>query len=107
MPVAFLTVADGLALAERGRARVSLAHPHSQPDAAALVQKYRDQGLDGIEAFYGRYKKGERERWLALAERYEMTATGGTDFHGAKGERGAFGVDIPPPWADKLVTWLR
>jgi len=64
-----------------------LAHPHSLELAAPaldqLVEHLAGVGLGGIECLYGRYLPDERAALAALARRYGLVATGGSDFHGA------------------------
>jgi predicted metal-dependent phosphoesterase TrpH len=41
------------------------------------------QGVDGLEAIYGRYTPEERATLAAVAERHGLVVTGGSDYHGA------------------------
>ena len=67
-----------------------LAHPWfgngSQKLSAAeleeRVKRLRALGLMGLECFYSTYSPGQREEILALAGRYEMLITAGSDYHG-------------------------
>ena len=69
------------------------AHPTRQPSeraqildftrGEALLQKWIEWGLDGLEIYYGAYT-GEEAAWTrAMSERYHLLGTGGSDFHGA------------------------
>lgn len=66
---------------------VVVAHPFSlglephQLDQAVAVMAA--QGVDGLEALYGRYSPEDRERLAALAHRHGLVATGGSDYHGS------------------------
>lgn len=108
VPVARLSVADGLVLGRAAGARMSLAHPHQHgPRAEAMVARYRDQGLEGIEAWYGVYKAGERRRWLEVAARHDLVVTAGSDFHGTQMPAVKRpGVELPEPHAARLLAWL-
>jgi hypothetical protein len=87
----------------------SLAHPRSVRDVEALLPELVAAGLAGIEAYYAskdpRIDHGplETARFLALAGRYDLVPTGGSDFHG-RGEHGAplGGVWVPPASIDAL-----
>jgi 3',5'-nucleoside bisphosphate phosphatase len=107
-PVARLSVADGLALAAQAGARASLAHPHILGELARpLIRKHKSAGLTGIEAFYGVYREADRRDWCEFAEREGLVCTAGSDFHGTGlPEITDVGVDLPQPWADKLMAWL-
>ncbi|MDE5618275.1 MAG: hypothetical protein K2I79_02170, partial [Clostridia bacterium] len=39
--------------------------------------------LDGIEAYYPSHSHSDIVNLLALAKKYDLIATGGTDYHGA------------------------
>lgn len=110
-----LSLVDALAAGRAANAAMSLAHPHFYDSlAATLVRRYRDEGLTGIEAFYGVYDSAARRRWIGLADELGLVCTGGSDWHG-KEKAGAqmnstsnceLGIDIPPRRVDALVRWL-
>jgi predicted metal-dependent phosphoesterase TrpH len=105
VPLARLPVADGIAAARAVGARTSLAHPHQHGDRApSMIRRFAQAGLDGVEAFYGRYDAGERARWLALADGLGLCGTGGSDWHGEDGM--ALGVEIPDERGKLLLDWL-
>ncbi len=108
VPVARLTLADGLELGRSVGARMSLAHPHTLKSRAwQVLRAYKPQGLEGVEAFYGQYSETERRDWLILAADEGLVATGGSDFHGDVLWRVKnVGIEIPEPYADKLCGWL-
>ena len=41
-----------------------------------------EMGLGAIEAYHSDHQRADTEFFLALAQRYGMAVTGGTDFHG-------------------------
>jgi len=63
-----------------------LAHPtlyglgNEQLDL--LVRRLRDAGLMGIEAFYSTYSPSEEKKIKALADKFGLLLSGGSDFHG-------------------------
>jgi predicted metal-dependent phosphoesterase TrpH len=63
-----------------------LAHPHSlklgDDDLDIAVSKLKAMGLQGMECFYGTYDGKQSERYLRIAEKHGLVATGGSDFHG-------------------------
>lgn len=64
-----------------------LAHPilYHMSDARldALTAGLKSAGLIGIEAVYSTYKPHEERQIRALAQKYDLLISGGSDFHGA------------------------
>ncbi len=58
-----------------------MAHP-AEYDSFDLIEELVPAGLDGLEVWHPRAGEEERKRILAIAERYDLLTTGGTDFHG-------------------------
>ena len=50
-----------------------------------LVEQLLKQGIEGIEAFYPKHSPEDTERYLAMANKYNLMITGGSDFHGIEG----------------------
>jgi 3',5'-nucleoside bisphosphate phosphatase len=107
VPLSRLSVAQALELAVSVGARVSLAHPHTIGPVMAsdLMRRYRERGLDGLEAAYGAYGARERSDWMAMAASFGAVVTGGSDYHGFEGESGP-GVEIPDALSGRLMEWL-
>lgn len=105
-----VTLDEGLALGRDAGAKMSLAHPHSLRShqlVGEIFQRHKADGLEGIEAFYGRYREHEREVWLRIARRHDLVVTGGSDFHGdAVPEVRRPGIELPEPFAARLRAWL-
>lgn len=57
-----------------------------------LVCHLKENGLDGIEAYYTTYTKGEENQILVLAHKYDLLVSGGSDFHGKAKPRTDLGV---------------
>ena len=47
-----------------------------------LIASLTQKGLDGVEVFYSSHNKKEVKLFKGLAEKYNLIATGGSDFHG-------------------------
>lgn len=80
-----------------------LAHPkliHDDEIVESLCQK----GIEGIEVFYPRHDDVDVEHYMAMAERYNLMVTGGSDFHGFPtrypAELGVFTVE--DRWAKQI-----
>ncbi len=63
------------------------AHPvltgMSKQNLDELTGKLKAAGLMGIEAYYGTYTPSDERDIRALAEKYDLSPAGGSDFHGA------------------------
>lgn len=89
----------------------SLAHPRSMRGVDEHLPELVEAGLVGIECYYRSndplidHGPEETARFLALADRYGLVATGGSDFHG-RGEHGAplGGVPVPMASVDALES---
>ena len=81
-----LTPGEAISLAHASGAVAVLAHPTSlrlDPDGLdEFLEELAGLGLDGIECEYGRFKPEERAGYRALAARFGLCATGGSDYHG-------------------------
>lgn len=63
-----------------------LAHPllyhMSSSRLEKLVGILKDMGLQGLEAIYSTYTAADERKMCALANRYDLCISGGSDFHG-------------------------
>lgn len=50
-----------------------------------LVEELLKQGIEGIEAIYPEHDENDTARYLAMADRYKLLVTGGSDYHGIQG----------------------
>ncbi len=77
-----------------------LAHPvHLRLGADALehaVARLTDLGLDGIETKHTDHEPGDVRRLTALAERFGLITTGGSDYHGSRKTITLGSVTAPP-----------
>ncbi len=107
--VSRLSVAEGVELAMRAGARVGLAHPHLQGNRVeALLARHRPSGLSGLEVHYAIYPAKKRKSWAALAKRFNMVGTAGSDFHGiGVTSVKELGVDVPAEDSARLLDWLE
>ncbi len=58
-----------------------LAHPGEVEDRDTLVADLTKVGLVGIEAYYGNYPASLVAELVGLAQRHQIIATGGSDYH--------------------------
>ncbi len=59
----------------------SLAHPARIPALEAQLQEFAAGGLAGLETFYGGYDPATVAALAALAARFDLVPTGGSDYH--------------------------
>jgi len=93
----------------------SLAHPiivgasDYRLDLNRLVPAMVEAGLEGIEAYYKGYTPEITASLVALADRYRLVPTGGSDYHGggvvSDAELGA--VEVPWDTVDRLRSRRR
>jgi len=83
-----------------------LAHPLTVNDPETMVVELKAAGLVGLEAYYNSYTTDEINRLVNLADKYDLIASGGSDFHGldASTETMIGGVDVPMESAEQLIA---
>lgn len=83
-----LTAEEGICLITEAGGLPVLAHPKlleiSDDEIEALVQKLKRLGLKGMECFYSLHTQEETEKYLKLAQKYDLFVTLGSDFHGER-----------------------
>ncbi|MGB9712669.1 MAG: PHP domain-containing protein [Dissulfurimicrobium sp.] len=94
-----------------------LAHPISlacEDEAGfdALVGRLASKGLDGMECYYSEHSLDFTKTCLAIASKYGLVATGGSDYHGsAKPQiaigRGRGGLCVPYDCVEALKARLK
>jgi predicted metal-dependent phosphoesterase TrpH len=92
----------------------SLAHPvrlpaHNLDQEYAMIAEFAGAGLGAIEAFHSDHTEADTRRFLAMADRFGLAVSGGSDFHGANKPGVTLGRGIDdnlriPEW---LVPKLR
>ncbi|HET6585447.1 MAG TPA: PHP domain-containing protein [Nannocystaceae bacterium] len=111
VPLAKLSVAEGVALGCAAGAKASLAHPYTLGSHALvdeLFARHRAIGLEGIEACYGVQGPAETAQWLPLAQSLDLVVTAGSDFHGELNPLVTQpGRDLPEAHVDRLFGWLE
>ncbi len=50
-----------------------------------LVEELLKKGIEGIEAIYPKHDEEDTARYLAMADKYNLLVTGGSDYHGITG----------------------
>ncbi len=82
-----LTDTEAVELIRQSGGEAYLAHLHltkkSGDDLEDFIKHLKNAGLTGIEGYYTDYTDEMDDTYRALAKKYELKISGGTDFHGA------------------------
>lgn len=82
-----LTAEESIKLIKNAGGKAYLAHLHLTKMQGKELDDYvaslKDAGLDGIEGYYTEYTPEMQKEYQALAKKYGLLISGGTDFHGA------------------------
>jgi len=83
-----------------------LAHPLTINDLEIMVTELKAAGLVGLEAYYDGYTTDEISRLVSLADRYNLIASGGSDYHGLDDSTETMigGAEVPIESAEQLIT---
>lgn len=86
-----LSPQDGIDLIHNAGGKAVLAHPVRLHDDALVEQLLRKYNFDGLEIWHRDQGTAEHARYRKLAHTYELTMTGGSDFHDDPHPIGHFG----------------
>ncbi len=85
-PRELLPMPEAMQALKKVNAIISLAHPGliSCEDTwlDTYVGKLCEHGLDAIEAYHSEHSPSTRQKCLALAQKYHLLVSGGSDYHG-------------------------
>jgi hypothetical protein len=107
LPKQVLTPHEAIARLHAAGGIAVIAHPGLIPqNDDALTERVEkltvESGLDGLEAYYSQHSPSQTERFLALAARYRLAISAGSDFHGTPKPHVALGGIVdgkPAPWS--------
>ena len=104
-----MTPLEAVEIILRAKGLPVLAHPLTINDPEAMVIELKKAGLVGIEAYYDGYTADEVSRLVSLANRHNLIATGGSDYHGLEliNETMIGGTDVPMESAEQLITLAK
>lgn len=108
-----LSPRDAIRLAKASGGVPILAHPHTlgldnRQEMSDLLDELVSYGLVGIECHYGTYTAEGRRGMVAMAARFGLLPSGGSDYHGSYKPDVALGlgrVGLPIP--DTILEELR
>ncbi len=86
-----------------------LSHPLTINDPETMVVELKAAGLVGIEAYYNSYAADEINGLVSLANRHNLIATGGSDYHGLETDTETMigGADVPGKAVEQLVALVK
>lgn len=101
-----ITLAEAVALIKRAGGLPVLAHPLTINNPEKMIAKLKTAGLVGLEAHYNSYTEDERGSLAQLAKKYDLIATGGSDYHGLddSAETMLGGTYVPEESAEQLIA---
>lgn len=73
---------QAIALIRKARGVPVLAHPLTTGNIDLVLRRLIPAGLLGIEVYYAEYDEGTQAYLRAIADRYGLIPTGGSDYHG-------------------------
>jgi len=101
-----MTPVEAVALILGANGLPVLAHPFTLNNPEMVIIELKAAGMVGIEAYYGDYSADEVSRLVSLADRHNLIATGGSDYHGldASTETMIGGVEVPAESVERLIA---
>ena len=100
------TPAEAVALVIKACGLPVLAHPLTVNNPEMLIAELKATGLVGLEVNYNNYTEDEIESLTQLAKKYDLIATGGSDYHGLddSAETILGGTYVPEESAEQLIA---
>ncbi|AKG73561.1 PHP domain-containing protein [Salinicoccus halodurans] len=90
--IRYIDVKDAIRAVKADGGFAVIAHP-GQLDSYAMIEECVEIGIDGIEQFHPDHTAEDFERVQALADRFDLFTTGGSDYHGHFGAKVDVGID--------------
>ncbi|MBN1369349.1 MAG: PHP domain-containing protein [Dehalococcoidaceae bacterium] len=86
-----------------------LAHPMTVDNYPAVIADLCAAGLEGLEIYYKDFTREERQNLLRIAEKMNLVATGGSDYHGIDDTAEVLPGDagVPENVGEKLLARAR
>ena len=81
VPQPKLAPEEAVALIHQAGGLAVLAHPSELNDSSLPERLLQQVPFDGIEVYHPSASLEDREKWLALAQKYHLLVSGGSDFH--------------------------
>jgi len=103
-----MTPAEAVELILEAKGLPVLAHPLTAGDPETMTTELKAAGLAGIEAYYDGYTPEEINRLVGLADKHNLIATGGSDYHGLDPNETAIGgAEVPIESVERLIALAK
>lgn len=104
-----ITPAEAVALITKAGGLPVLAHPLTIDEPEAMIAALKKAGLAGMEVHYNDYDHAKRDYLAGLAKKYDLIATGGSDYHGNddSAETMLGDAGVPPEALERLMALAR
>lgn len=89
--IEYIDYKDAIRAIKQDHGIAVIAHP-GQLDSYNAIEESIALGLDGIELYHPDHTLEDIKKVIAIAERYQLLLTGGSDYHGSYGESVNMGV---------------
>jgi predicted metal-dependent phosphoesterase TrpH len=102
-----MTPAEAVGLILQVKGLPVLAHPFTVNNTEEMIAGLKEAGLIGVEAYYKDYSAEQTDLLVGLAEKYDLIATGGTDYHGIDDNNEIMmgGVAVPMEVVSQLAAF--
>lgn len=103
------TPAEAVTLIKEAKGLPVLAHPFTIKQPEKMIAELKSAGLVGIEVYYNDYNEEERNILAKLASKYNLIATGGSDYHGLddSAETMLGDANVPQESAEQLIAMAQ
>lgn len=96
-----LSVREAVRITRDAGGLLVFAHPGAD-GTAERIERMTREGLDGLEIRHPSQSAEEQARLRALADRFRLVYSGGSDWHGApEGPRTLGGMQVPFEWLER------
>ena len=104
-----ITPAEAISLITQASGLPVLAHPLTVNEPEAMIAALKKAGLVGMEVYYNDYDKTKRANLAKLAKKYNLIATGGSDYHGIDDSTETMmgNAGVPLESLERLTTLAR
>lgn len=102
VPKQKISAARAMALIHAAGGLAVMAHPGLNHDDS-MIGRLAAEGLDGLECFHPKHSAGASAKYEAMARRFSLLVTGGSDCHGRSKNRPTLGtVRLPIEHLERL-----